>query len=299
MFGYVLPAKDKLSEEELARFQSLYCGLCHTMGRKYGFFSRFFLNYDFTFLAMLLSNADEPVCEHCRCVAHPIKKRCAAKQSAALEAAASRSVVLAWWQLTDHINDSGFFASLKYRFIRLFLYGAYRKARIDAANFDRMTELQLKALSALEKQNCPSLDEAAEPFAALMAAMAADIPDPRKSRILTQLFYHMGRWIYLVDAADDLKKDNESGNYNPLRYRYGITSGGLTQEAKDALAQTLDQSIAQMAAAYELGDFGVWTGILNAVFYAGLYSVGNSVLNGTFRHHDSICRKRRNEEERL
>ncbi|MBR7146594.1 MAG: hypothetical protein IKD11_02615 [Oscillospiraceae bacterium] len=299
MFGYVLPAKDKLSEEDLARFQSLYCGLCHTMGREYGFFSRFFLNYDFTFLAMLLSDSDEPLCAQCRCVAHPIKKRCAAQRSAALEAAASRSIVLAWWQLTDHINDSGFFAAVKYRLIRFFLRRAYRKARADAPNFDRMTELQLKALGALEKQNCPSLDEAAEPFAALMAAMAADIPDVRKRRVLTQLFYHMGRWIYLVDAADDLKKDNESGNYNPLRYRYGICSGGLTQEAKAALAGTLDQSIMQMAAAYELGDFGVWTSTLNAVFYAGLYSVGNSVLNEMFHHRDSVCRKRRNEEELL
>ena len=60
MFGYVLPAKDKLSDEDLARFQSLYCGLCHTMGQEYGFFSRFFLNYDFTFLAMLLSSLYEP-----------------------------------------------------------------------------------------------------------------------------------------------------------------------------------------------------------------------------------------------
>lgn len=299
MFGYVLPAKDKLSEEELARFQSLYCGLCRTMGRKYGFFSRFFLNYDFTFLAMLLSDADEPACTHCRCVAHPMKKRCVALESAALDAAAARSIVLAWWQLTDHIHDSGFFAAVKYRLIRAFLHRAYKKARAAAAEFDRMVALQLKALDALERQSCASLDEAAEPFAALMAAIAADIPDVRKSRVLKQLFYHMGRWIYLVDAADDLKKDNENGCYNPLRYRYGIESGGLTQEAKDALAKTLDQSIVQMAAAYELGDFGVWTGVLNAVFYAGLYSVGNSVLSGSFHRRDSACRKRKNEEEFL
>ncbi len=299
MFGYVLPAKEKLSKEDLARFESLYCGLCHTMGREYGFFSRFFLNYDFTFLAMLLSEPDEPDCTCCRCAAHPVKKRCAALETEALRAAAARSVVLTWWQLTDHINDSGFFAAVKYRLIRFFLHRAYKKARADAPNFDRMVACNLKALSALEQQHCASLDAAAEPFAALMAAIASDVPDERRSRVLTQLFYHMGRWIYLVDAADDLKKDNESGAYNPLLYRYGIKSGGLTQEAKAALAATLDQSIAQMAAAYELCDFGVWTSVLNAVFYAGLYAVGNGVLNETFHRRGGDCRKRKNKEELL
>ncbi len=299
MFGYVLPAKEKLNEEELGRFQGLYCGLCHTMGEEYGFFARFFLNYDFTFLAMLLSSPDEPDCMYCRCAAHPVKKRCAVKKSAALKAAAARSIILTWWQITDHINDSGFFAAVKYRIIRFFLGRAYKKARQNAVKFDEMVSLNLKALSALEQQRCTSLDAAAEPFAALMAAIALDIPDERQSRILAQIFYHMGRWIYLVDAADDLDRDNKSGNYNPLRYRYDIEEGGLTQEAKDALAQTLDQSIQQMAAAYALSDFGVWTSVLDSVFYAGLYSVGNSVLNGRFRRSDGICRIRKSKEEQI
>lgn len=299
MFGYVLPATDKLSEEDRARFQSLYCGLCHTMGKEYGFATRFLLNYDFTFLAMLLSPADEPSCEYCRCIAHPLKKRCTACKSPALSTAAARSIVLAWWQLGDHIADKRFFASLKYRFARLFLRGAYKKAKQTASAFDSTVERNLKALHSLERQRCASIDEAAEPFAALMAGIAEDIPEERQSRVLRQLFYHMGRWIYLIDAADDLKHDNESGNYNPLRYRYGIECGGLTQEARDALAATLDQSIRQMAAAYALCDYGVWTSLLDAYFYAGFYAVGNSVLNETFHRKSGIFRKRRHEEELL
>ena len=65
MFGYIRPSKPRLSEQDEARFQSVYCGLCHELGRKYGFSARFVLNFDFTFLAILLSGAQEPECESC------------------------------------------------------------------------------------------------------------------------------------------------------------------------------------------------------------------------------------------
>ena len=69
MFGYIRPSKPRLSEQDEARFQSVYCGLCHELGRKYGFSARFVLNFDFTFLAILLSGAQEAECESCRCAA--------------------------------------------------------------------------------------------------------------------------------------------------------------------------------------------------------------------------------------
>ena len=52
-----------------------------------------------------------------------------------------------------------------------------------------------------------------------------------KRRVLEQLLYHLGRWIYLVDAADDLPEDFASGSYNPLLRRFGLEEGELTGEA--------------------------------------------------------------------
>ena len=88
MFGYIRPSKPHLSEQDEARFQSVYCGLCHELGRKYGFAARFVLNFDFTFLAILLSDAQEPECESCRCAAHPCKAQCIMAHTVALETAA-------------------------------------------------------------------------------------------------------------------------------------------------------------------------------------------------------------------
>ncbi|MBR6738653.1 MAG: hypothetical protein IKL99_03190 [Oscillospiraceae bacterium] len=298
MFGYVLPVEEKLSEHDKARFRSVYCGLCHTMGKKYGLFSRFLLNYDFTFLAIMLSGAEEPSCSSCRCVAHPCKSRCVMDKTPALEIAANRSVILSWWQLRDHVADSGFVKSLLYRAASLLLRSAYRKACAEAPEFDRSVERHLAELSALEAAHCASVDEAAEPFAALMGDIALDLPDARQSRILQQIFYHLGRWIYLIDAADDYEKDRKSGNYNPLRYRYALVDAPLGAEEKQALGATLDQSIERMASAYALCDYGVWTPILDSIFYLGFYGIGNAVLAGTY-HAQRRKRKKKQTEELL
>jgi len=283
VFGYVVPSRARLDERENERFRAVYCGLCHTLGRRYGFAARFLLNYDFTFLAILLSPPDEPVCAACRCVVHLLRSRCTMCAAPALDLAADRCVVLSWWQLQDHIADHGFFAGLKYRAASWLLARAYRKARVAAPEFDGAVRRHLRELAAREEERCSSLDAAAEPFAALLADTADCVADGSRRRVLRQLFYHLGRWIYLIDAADDFAKDAKSGCYNPLRYRYGAEEDKLSDENKRALAQTLDASIRQMAAAYALCDCGVWTPILDSIFYESFYGIGKAVLEGTYR----------------
>ena len=218
-----------------------------------------------------------------RCAVHPCKGCRAQTSTPALEAAADRTVILSWWQLRDHIADHGFWSGLKYRFASLFLRGAYRRAGERLPRFDAAVRLHLQALAALEDARCASIDMAAEPFAALMADAAADLTDEKRRRILGQILYQLGRWIYLIDAADDLKKDVKSGSYNPLVYRFHAECGTLTAEDRAALAATLDSSVRAMAAAFELADFGPWRAIIESVVYEGLYAVGAAVLNGTFR----------------
>ena len=166
MFGYIRPSKPHLSEQDEARFQSVYCGLCHELGRKYGFAARFVLYFYFTFLAILLSDAQEPECESCRCAAHPCKAQCVMAHTVALETAADHSLVLAWWQLRDHIEDHGFFKAIPYRLAALLLRGAYRKARTFVPEFDASVQRHLNDLHEREREHCASLDQAAEPFAA-------------------------------------------------------------------------------------------------------------------------------------
>lgn len=271
-----------LNEEETARFRQVYCGLCRTLGQRHGLAARFILNYDFTYLAMLLSDgsAGETVCA--RCVAHPCRKRTMRLPDPAMELAADESVILAYWQLRDGVADHGFWGGLKYRFLSRLLQRAYRRAATERPGFDASTRRQLAVLAELEKTGCASLDQPADTFATLLAGAAEELEDPIRRRVLHQLLYHLGRWVYLVDAADDLKKDSASGSYNPLILRFGLTEGKLDPESRREFVQTLDHSVHMIATAYELWDFGCWSAILESTIYTGLFQVGKMVLDGTF-----------------
>lgn len=297
MFGYVLPSQSRLNEREQERFRAVYCGLCHTLGKKYGFAARFLLNYDFTFLAILLSGGEEESRCVRRCIVHPCRGCAAQERTAALEEAADRSVLLSWWQLQDHIADHGALSGLPYRAAALVLRRPYRKAHDALPEFDAAVQQNLSELAVRERECCASIDAAAEPFAALMAAAAADLPDERRRRILGQILYQLGRWIYLVDAADDFAKDAKSGNYNPLRYRYENNGTALREADRQALAETLDASIARMASAYALCDYGVWSPILDSVFYESLYGIGKAVLDGIYRRRTRVRTRRSKQRE--
>lgn len=283
MFGYVRPPAQDLPEGELNRFRTMYCGLCHTLSRRYGQAARMVLNYDFTYLAILLSNGTADAENAGRCWVSPVKKRPYLEPTAAMELAADESVILAYWQLRDGAEDHTWAAGLKYRGGAQLLEGAYRKAAAFRPEFDAAVRRQLRLLHALETAEDPSMDRAADTFAVLLSGASAEIEDPTRRRILEQILYHLGRWVYLIDAADDLKRDGESGNYNPVALRYGLKNGVWTPESRRDFALTLDHSIQRMAAAFELWDFGVWTAVLESTFYAGLFRVGHAVLDGTFR----------------
>ena len=108
MYGYVRPVKGELKVSEYERYNAVYCGLCHELGRRYGPASRFLVNYDFAFLAMLLADkTDSPTCSR-RCIAHPLRRRACLASCPGLETAADQTVILAWWKLRDGAEDKGF-----------------------------------------------------------------------------------------------------------------------------------------------------------------------------------------------
>jgi hypothetical protein len=258
--------------------------------------SRFILNYDFTYLAILLSGTEE-MRDSARCVAHPLRRQAYLRENDAMALAADESVILAYWQLRDGVADHDRLHGLKYRGASAALEPAYRKASGLRPDFDEAVRRQLDRLHAFEQAEAPSMDQAADAFAQLLRGAAAEVADMVRRRVLEQILYHLGRWVYLIDAADDLKKDAASGNYNPVALRYGLTDGVWVPEARRDFAVTLDHSIHMIATAFELWDFGVWTPVLETTFYTGLFQVGKAVLDGTF--HTREKKKHENVEESI
>ena len=275
MFGYVRPAKPELKCKDFDLYKATYCGLCRCLRARYGLIAPLLLNFDFTFLALALWEPEgQPSYCRGRCHANPLLRKQMCPNSPALELAADESIILAWWKLRDSVADESFFRGLPARLACLALGGAYRKAARRRPDFDGAVRRCLDELARLEGENCPSLDRTADTFARLLQAAAPE--EGIRGRVLGQLLYHLGRWIYLADARDDLAEDRVAGRYNPVAARYG--PGG--DDA--ALALTMDQSLAQMGAALQLGDFGCRLPILENIIYLGLPLVQKSVFDGSW-----------------
>lgn len=284
MFGYILPFREELKVREFEQFRSAYCGLCHTLGRRYGLWSRFLLNYDFTFLAMLLSPGEPPICERRRCIASPIQPRSCCPACAGMDTAADESVILTWWKLRDQVEDSAWWRGLPARLLSWLFRPAYRKAAALQPEFDRQVQEQLARLRTLEGENCPSLDRPADTFARLLQAAAPASENEMQRRAMEQLLYHVGRWIYLVDAWDDRTEDRKTGGYNPVNLRYQLPSGGEGDgEAREQLGLTLLHSRNLALSAFYLLETGTWTPILENILCLGMPMVEHLVLTDQWR----------------
>lgn len=294
MYGYVRPFKDELKVKEYRLFRSAYCGLCHSLKERCGLPARFVVNYDFTFMAMLLSKAPCPETVKCRCAVSPIRGRSCHCKDAAMEAAADFSVILAYWKLRDSVEDDGFFGSLRERMAALALKGAYRKASANAPVFDVCTRSNLQKLSELEHTASSSIDAAADCFASILQAAAAGETDDTRRRILEQIFYHTGRIVYILDAVDDFDEDQKNGNYNVLRYRFNTGDGKLSEEMKAEIGSTLQISENMLISAFELLDEGIWTSILRNILFDGLPQVSRLVLCGKWREMQMKSKEKMN-----
>lgn len=280
MFGYVRPLTAELRVRELEDYKAVYCGLCRTMGKRHGFLARFTLNYDFTFLAMALAPGPVP-CEisHRRCPVHPFRKRKMCRPMPALELAADESLILSYQKLRDDVADDGFFRGLPARAAALFLRSAYRRAAAAKPEFDQKVTNCLNELHTMESEGCPSMDRPADAFARILQAAAPDTGDDTRDRALGQMLYHVGRWIYLIDAWDDLERDRRSGSYNPINARYE----GQAEEHIREVRTTLLHSRNLAASAYELTKAERWDGILCNILYLGLPAVEELVLTKRWR----------------
>lgn len=276
MFGYVRPLKKALSENDYAMYQAAYCGLCRVIGKRYGLVAQMFLNYDFAFLAMLLARKQEHPCVECRrCPICPWRSRDTWVEDAGLELAAAESVVLSYWKLGDGIEDSGFWKRCLLWPLRLLLWPGYRKAAKRCPDFDVVVRSCLEELRQMEQQRVPSLDRPADAFARILQA-ASGREEQGGQAALSHLLYHVGRWIYLIDALDDLEEDRKSGSYNPILLQ-GLAD---TEESKRSVQDTMSASIGMAVTAYQWMELSTFAPIIENILTLGLPGMQEAVLTG-------------------
>ncbi|MDO4516935.1 MAG: DUF5685 family protein [Bacillota bacterium] len=280
MFGYVRAVTSQLSPEDARRYRGIYCGLCRTLGERYGRRAQMILNYDFVFLALLLAPPEEAgeFSLH-PCPAKPWKKKDCWTANPALETAADASVILTWWKLRDAIRDGDWKERSAGRAACLALRSHYEKAAALRPDFDRTVRDCLEELHQLEEANTPSLDRPADTFARILQGAAIQMEPAARASAAGQILYHVGRWIYLTDAWDDLEEDRKTGSYNPILARYGQEA----QDRKDQLRDTLHASLGIADTAFSLLDWGEWESLLGHILNTGLPAVEEAVFTGQWK----------------
>ena len=289
MFGYVRPFPDELKGKDLRLWREDYCGLCHCLGKRHGFLARFLLSYDMTFLYVLLGmDAQVEKAQKCWCPAGAVCKKACRPADERMEYAADLTVLLSYWKLADEVEDGGFFRRLTARVLQQVFRRAYRRAAAALPEADALIALQLSQLRKLEEAQSDSLDATADAFAVILRSFASAWADPVSRRVGEQLLYHIGRYVYLVDALDDLEKDQKRGVYNPIISRFGLAEGALPEAERAYLLQILDASVSQAGAAFELMAHGKRSAVIENIIYYGLPAVLKAVSLGQYRRRKRL-----------
>ena len=272
MFGYVRINKMDLTFREYEHYKAYYCGLCKYLKRNHTELSRMTINYDITFLIVLLSSIYQPSAQvfHEKCIVDPVKKK---KHiiNEITEYAASMNILLAYYKLEDDVNDEG---DIKSRLVRR----AYRKSFKTA--YDKYPQKAdfikacLGELRSLEEDQSTSIDQTSNCFARLLEEIFDYKYDEYRDR-LRKVGFNIGKYIYIMDAYEDLDEDLEKGRYNPFTdYK----------DDREALKLRVDKLIGMTLSRLEEAildlDIKVNKSIIDNIIYSGVYLRYKGLING-------------------
>ncbi len=287
MLGYIRTDTPELRLRDSECYRAIYCGLCRQMGKCTGHCSRLSLSYDFAFLAafrMSLTNETMEL-QKKRCLVHPLKKKNTATNSPSLAFCADASAILTYHKCRDDIDDEKGWKKLRARMALEFFSSAYRRAKRRYPDLNDKIYSLLQELRQYEKDTSlpPSADAPAAIFGNLMAAVCAEGLDRIEARIATAFGRAIGHWIYLIDAADDYRKDLASGSFNPFVRLFG---DGMTEDDAIGIAVSLKRYLADAESAFILIDHFPTPEvreILCNILYLGLPKTADRILEKAWK----------------
>ncbi len=285
MYGYVRIHAPELKVREQEYYRAVYCGLCRTMGKCTGQCSRATLSYDMTFFALvrMALEGEPPVFRARRCMAHPTRRRPMAEPNDSLRLCAYLSAILAYHKVRDDCADESGMKKTAAALLAPYLSSLRRRARRRGhTETDDRVAAAMRALTRLENARPMSVDEPADLFGELMAALlSAGLADDR-ARLANTIGRHVGRWIYILDAADDFEEDVRRERYNPFACLYRDPDmKSLPRERRESIRASLMGELTGMERAFDLLDIPDdrdLRGILSNILYESLPRETDRVL---------------------
>ncbi|MBC6004501.1 MAG: DUF5685 family protein [Paeniclostridium sordellii] len=271
MFGYVRINKMDLTFREFDVYKGYYCGLCKYLKQNHGEISRLSLNYDITFLILLLTSVYRPKSTITQevCIANPIKKK-ARIVNEITEYAASMNVLLTYYKLEDNLHDDkGIKDILAYNIYKGKLKKAYEKYP-EKADYIKN---QLLVLQNLEESNSTDIDAVSNTFGNLMGEIFAYKND-KYEHDLRIIGFNIGKYIYMLDAYEDLDRDIKKGRYNPF-----IEYANKKEELRKRVDKLISISLGHLAQSIDNLHIKFNINIIENIIYSGVYLRYKNILN--------------------
>ena len=278
MFGYVVMNKPEIKFKDFDMYRSFYCGLCRELKERYGLSGQITLTYDITFVILLLSGLYEPPTKKgsTRCIVHPVRRQ-PVRKNAITEYAADMNIFLTYYKCKDDWNDERSIPG--FAFGKL-LEGKEKKSEKLWGKKVQTIVFCLDELSALEKENATDIDRVSGCFGRIMAEIFAyreDVWEPT----LRRMGFYFGKFIYLLDAYDDVEEDVKKGNYNPFSKDYIIK--GFDDRVKNMLMMMMAETCRE----FEKLPIIKYTDILRNILYSGVWC-----------RFENVSGKRKKEQEK-
>lgn len=269
MFGYVAVNKPEMKIKDYDRYRTYYCGVCHALRDEHGLSAQLSLTYDATFAAVLLTALYEPKTKkkRARCMIHPVGKKEYLKNDA-ISYIADMNVLLAYYKCLDDWSDEKKLHKLMYS------RAICKKVKMIAKTYREKTvhiRTSLKKLSEYEKKENTNLDGLAGTFGDIMGEIFAYYPGYGEdwSESLRCFGYQLGKFVYILDAYDDVPDDIKKEQFNPFIKQYV----SMDAEHFSGYVKTILMMIAaDMAKAFERLPIVEETGILRNIIYSGIWT---------------------------
>lgn len=265
MFGYININRSQLTKEDQKVYQSYYCGLCQKLRESCGTKGQMLLNYDMTFLIVLLTGLYEinPQKQEFTCPIHPTRKQ-TAWINEVTDYAADMNLILGYHNLEDDWKDEH--AYTKKAFAKM-LQKDYQRIRKKYGRQVKAVEDYMEKLALAEERQEENLDV----IAGLTGEMMGEIFDwkcDEWSEELHCLSFYMGKFIYLMDAYEDIEKDRKRKRYNPLSHM-----ADQCQEGFETFCRLmLTSMVSECARSFERLPILMHADILRNVLYSGVWS---------------------------
>jgi hypothetical protein len=154
--------------------------------------------------------------EQRRCAPRAFQKTANITLNPLLERVAAIGVLSAYYKALDNRIDEGAGKALP----SMLLKRAYKKAGKNLPETDRLYAEHYERLRGLEKEGCKRVDVVADCFAGMMKRAGREVLGGKYTDGAGEFLYHLGKWVYLADALDDLESDFKKKLYNPFLYAY-------------------------------------------------------------------------------